>query len=280
LAKICSVDGCNEKHNAKGLCRFHYHKKYKEENKQDLFEKSKKYVEKHKERYRIQRKAHREKNIVHLKKYAKKYREDNKEKLNADNRQYHHDNREELLPKMKIRMKKLNVQLKLDAISKYSDGKNKCKVCHEKEIEFLTLDHIDGRKNAEHPKNMSGYKLYDWLKKQDYPPICQVLCMNCNWLKHLEENKMKWRNTYSAICNRKSKDKIKLEVFSAISKQKKPSCYCCDYSNFEALSLDHIKGRDNTVHPEHNKWGTKLSGMEFWRWLKKMDIRQFVKYFA
>ncbi len=251
-----------------------------EENKEKYDEWNQKYVEKNKEQILKTQRKYVEKNKEKITQYHEKYRLDNKEKLNADNRQYHHKNREVLLPKMKIRMKKLNTQLKFDVISQYSDGKNKCNVCHEKEIAFLTLDHIDGREKVEHPKKMTGYKLYDWLKKHDYPPICQVLCMNCNWLKQLSENKMKWKNTYSAITNRKSKDKIKLEIFSAISKQEKPSCYCCDYSNFEALSLDHVVGRENSVHPENNKWGGKLTGMEFWRWLKKNGYPPICRVFC
>lgn len=280
MAKICSIKDCEKPVSAKEFCRFHYHKKYKEDNKEKLNDKNKKYTEKNKVKIDKYQKKYRGKHKTKTKEYNKEYRLDNKEKLNTDSRKYHHKNREILLPKMKTRGKKLRMQLKLDAITHYSNGKNRCKICHIKEIEFLTLDHIDGRENVKHPKKMGGSQLYYWLMKHNYPPICQVLCMNCNWLKQLDENKMKWKNTYSAIHNRKSKDKIKLEIFSVISKQEKPSCYCCGYSNFEALSLDHIEGRKNLVHPENNKWGTRLSGMEFWRWLKKNGYPPICRVFC
>jgi hypothetical protein len=278
--KICEIEGCNEKQNAKGFCKFHYHKKYKEDNKEKLFEKNKKYVEKNKDKIKAYQKSHQLLNKEKNKKYQKQFRSDNQEKLNTESRKYHHENRETLLPKMRLRGGKRMLQLKVDAISHYSNGKNRCKICGIKEIEFLTLDHIEGRENVEHPKKMSGHQLCYWLKKRNYPPICQVLCMNCNWLKQLDENKKKWKNTYSAICNRKSKDKIKLEIFSKVSNQKNPSCFCCGYSNFEALSLDHKDGRENAGHPKNNSWGSKFSGMEFWRWLKKQGYPPICQVFC
>ncbi len=182
MAKICSTKDCEKPVSAKGLCRFHYHKKYKEENKERLFEQNKKYVEKNKERYKAQHKLYREAHKEESKEYGEKYRLDNKEKLNADSRQYHHKNREVLLPQMRIRGKRLREDYKREAFTKYSNGKIMCKICHIEEIEFLTLDHINNE-GAKHRKKIKNGSIYKWLKKHDYPPICQVLCMNCNYAK-------------------------------------------------------------------------------------------------
>lgn len=65
----------------------------------------------------------------------------------------------------------------------YSDGKMKCEICDEDDIDVLTIDHIDGG-GTEHRKNInigagSGFKR--WLIKNNFPSGYRVLCRNCNW---------------------------------------------------------------------------------------------------
>ena len=67
-------------------------------------------------------------------------------------------------------------------------GGYRCACCGETEPMFLSLDHVhnDG---ADHRREM-GYEegngkgassaILSWLKKNNYPPGFQVLCMNCN----------------------------------------------------------------------------------------------------
>jgi hypothetical protein len=69
-------------------------------------------------------------------------------------------------------------KLKTEAYEAY--GGFLCACCGETREVFLCLDHInnDGcthRKAVGSPSN-----LYRWLKKNEYPPIMQVLCYNCN----------------------------------------------------------------------------------------------------
>ncbi len=63
-------------------------------------------------------------------------------------------------------------------------GGYKCACCGETELIFLSIDHINND-GAEHRKAIgnSTYKLYKWLKENDYPKGFQILCMNCNWGK-------------------------------------------------------------------------------------------------
>lgn len=75
----------------------------------------------------------------------------------------------------------------------YSCGEPKCKCCGELELEFLTMDHIDGGGN-EHRKVTRN--IYRYLKINNFPPGYQVLCMNCNFSKHLG----------NGICIHKRKD--------------------------------------------------------------------------
>ena len=65
----------------------------------------------------------------------------------------------------------------------YSNGVIQCACCGELEIGFLTIDHINGRKQHNHKKTMLGVVLYQWIITNNYPDGFQVLCMNCNWAK-------------------------------------------------------------------------------------------------
>ena len=65
-----------------------------------------------------------------------------------------------------------------------------CKCCGETQPLFLSLDHInnDGgefRKNELGRRTMAGYHTYVWLRKNGYPPDIQVLCMNCQHGKRM-----------------------------------------------------------------------------------------------
>ena len=65
-----------------------------------------------------------------------------------------------------------------------------CACCGTDHLDFLTIDHIDGR-GAEHrthlfgDRGMSGVHFYRWLHKNGMPTGFQVLCFNCNVSKHL-----------------------------------------------------------------------------------------------
>ena len=61
-----------------------------------------------------------------------------------------------------------------------------CPRCPEKMIEFLSIDHIDGREKMGHV-GWSTETLYYWIRRQleqgIVPDGLQVLCHNCNWAK-------------------------------------------------------------------------------------------------
>ena len=80
---------------------------------------------------------------------------------------------------------------KLAAFEAY--GGAVCKCCGETNLEFLSIDHINGD-GAAHRKEMAknsnsppssycGQHLSQWLRLNNYPPGFQVLCMNCNFAK-------------------------------------------------------------------------------------------------
>lgn len=67
----------------------------------------------------------------------------------------------------------------------YSNGALACSCCGEGIYEFLTIDHIDGKKSMGHTPGFGGMVLYSWLFNNNFPPGFDVLCMNCNLAKGL-----------------------------------------------------------------------------------------------
>jgi hypothetical protein len=75
-------------------------------------------------------------------------------------------------------------KLFLECLDAY--GGRRCACCGEcSNILFLSLDHInnDGaahRRSMGHKRRNGGEHVWYWLKKHNFPPGMQVLCMNCN----------------------------------------------------------------------------------------------------
>jgi hypothetical protein len=86
--------------------------------------------------------------------------------------------------------RKHHMKLKLKTLEAY-DGAF-CKCCGESILEFLTLDHInaDGNEHRKELNGRAGPRFYKWLEANGYPPILQVLCMNCNWARHWSPDKL------------------------------------------------------------------------------------------
>lgn len=79
-----------------------------------------------------------------------------------------------------VRTKKMR---KYIVLYHYSDGVIQCRCCGEMMWEFLTIDHITGKKSVNHDNTMVGDKLYLWLIRNSFPSGFQVLCFNCNIAK-------------------------------------------------------------------------------------------------
>ena len=114
--------------------------------------------------------------------WRKKYTENPKlfrEKANA----YHHKNKERIAK----RIKENRGKVKLETIGIYSANRNECNCCKEKEIGFLTIDHIqnNGAEERKRLKINGGFEFYQYLKRKNYPKGYQVLCYNCNHAKYL-----------------------------------------------------------------------------------------------
>ena len=80
--------------------------------------------------------------------------------------------------------------LKIEALTPYSKKMSNsnvpccvCVKCREKEIKFLTIDHIHGRRLMGHSPDLNGKPLYKWIIKNNFPDGLQVMCYNCNIAK-------------------------------------------------------------------------------------------------
>ena len=83
-------------------------------------------------------------------------------------------------PKVQEQQRRKHGRLKLAVITHYGGV---CICCRESHIGFLSIDHINGG-GTQHRVRIGGH-LYEWLIKNNYPEGFQVLCLNCNFAKHL-----------------------------------------------------------------------------------------------
>ena len=102
MIQLCSVFGCKQEIDCKGLCQKHYNKRYAEAHKEEIAEGKKQYRKLHKEEIaeymRQYNKDHKEK----MAKYAKQYQEDNKEEITKKRKQYYNAHKKEISKRNKI----------------------------------------------------------------------------------------------------------------------------------------------------------------------------------
>jgi 5-methylcytosine-specific restriction endonuclease McrA len=79
----------------------------------------------------------------------------------------------------------------------------KCVCCGEEILEFLTIDHINP---SDKKSNLSGYRLYKQLAKENFPDGYQTLCYNCNTAKGL----------YGLCPHQKKKNRFRKELIGRI----------------------------------------------------------------
>lgn len=127
----------------------------------------------------------------HYPEYQKAWGEKNKEKLAAYCKKWHTKNPKYLTEyylknreAIRTRERENRLKKKIACFEKYGAGTVACACCGEKEIKFLSIDHINGGGSAQKKKlGGGGDKIYRWLIKNDFPAGFQVLCHNCNQAK-------------------------------------------------------------------------------------------------
>lgn len=71
-------------------------------------------------------------------------------------------------------------------LTHYGDGKCACVKCGFDDVRALSIDHIAGQGNRIRRELNFGGQMYHWLKMQGYPKGYQTLCMNCQFVKRIE----------------------------------------------------------------------------------------------
>jgi hypothetical protein len=73
-------------------------------------------------------------------------------------------------------------KLKLETLSRYSNGAPTCALCGNQDVRVLTIDHVNkgGRKHLANLGVKGGAQFYRWLRSNGFPPGYRVLCFNCN----------------------------------------------------------------------------------------------------
>jgi len=87
-----------------------------------------------------------------------------------------------------------------------------CACCGETERLFLTLDHVENNGAEERRKiggkrTSAGYQTYTVLFRQDFPPGYQVLCMNCQHGKRMNQGICPHQGTCNDYGSDASRDK-------------------------------------------------------------------------
>ncbi len=80
------------------------------------------------------------------------------------------------------------LQLKVEVLTYYGNSRCACVRCRFDDIRALSIDHINGGGNKQRQKENVGSNPYRWLKKKNFPAGYQTLCMNCQFIKRVENN--------------------------------------------------------------------------------------------
>lgn len=140
-------------------------------------------------------------------------------------------------PKRKLVMKQYIALLKRETISYYG---GKCACCGESNIQFLTIDHINGG-GTKHNKEIGGggTRLYRWLRDNKYPDGFQVLCFNCNSGRAINNQICPHHGDHRTLPkSTQSRRILREKVFSVYGNK----CVCCGENNQLLLTLDHVNG--------------------------------------
>lgn len=140
-------------------------------------------------------------------------------------------NREKRLEVMHQR----NKNRRLEIIYWYSNGAMCCSECGEITIQFLSIDHINNDGGKE--KKIYKGNIINHIIRNNFPDKYQILCHNCNTIKHM---KTLTRKNPSAPYH-KYRDKAKREMLSLYS-DGTMNCACCGFADIRALTFNHING--------------------------------------
>jgi len=176
------VRKCKQKYYSENKDRINENRKGKPITEKEKQYKSKWYFE-NKTRLQEQKRNYYLKNQEKLKEKQRQYQEKNKEKISENRKIFGYNKRR--WEENHMQMREYCQKRRLRVFNHYSGNPPKCACCGEREIRFLTIDHINND-GAEHRKTANvggGQQIIGWLIKNDFPEGFQILCYNCNMAK-------------------------------------------------------------------------------------------------
>lgn len=115
-------------------------------------------------------------------KTARKWQQANPDKVRASRKKYYASHRFEEIRKATKGNQVRYQKYRLMALTHYGGDPPKCKCCGEKIFQFLVIHHPnnDGKKHRQQMRKKYSWGIYEFLKRNNYPPGFDVLCYNCN----------------------------------------------------------------------------------------------------
>ena len=76
-------------------------------------------------------------------------------------------------------------------LAHYCHNEIRCQICGFSDMRALTIDHLAGG-GCQHRRELrgGGPGFYRWLKQRNFPDGYQVLCMNCQFIKRIENQEI------------------------------------------------------------------------------------------
>ena len=149
------------------------------------------YHQRNKEVARRNSKAWRKRNPERRRELEALYRERHRDGELARHRLYRENNR----LRIRAEARKHNMIAKVIVLRHYSLNERfaSCVRCGMVDVRCLTIDHINGGGNK-HRKTDARANIYRYLRKRNYPPGYQTMCMNCQLIKRYEKDENShWR---------------------------------------------------------------------------------------
>ena len=126
--------------------------------------------------------------------YDRQYYRAHRERLIAYSRNWARTHRE----KARAIAQRHYRKVRLEIIRHYSP-EVKCVRCGFSDLRALSIDHINGE-GALFRRMVTGeMRVYQWIKRNNFPEGIQILCMNCQFIKQHENNEHQKREHGPAI---------------------------------------------------------------------------------
>lgn len=175
---------------------------------------------------------------------------DHKIEISDYNKVYYQEVARKNLDKLYSNAKLVRLSLKEKAFLKLG---GECVSCKEREIEFLTVDHVNND-GADHRKKLRGAGLSSTdailreIRDGKETRAYQLLCWNCNFRKipstrsDSSRKGVHWERTY--------REKLRKTVLDRLG----TSCACCRIDDVEILTIDHIDGGGSAHRRQVGSW--------------------------